>query len=423
MWLLTETPSLLTDLYELTMAQVYYEKGINGKACFEVTIRTLPPDWGFFVMAGLEELAGYLQAFRFSESDIAWLSSTGRFTEEFLQYLRHLKLDVTVRSLPEAGVFFPGEPIVEVSGPLIDAQLLESYLLNILGFSIISASLAARISIAARGRAVIDFGLRRTQGPVASIRTARASMMNGFAATSNVLAARLLGCRAAGTMAHSYIEAHESEEQAFVNFVERYRADAVLLVDTWDTAEGIKTAARVARRYLDKEGLRIKGIRIDSGDFIGLSAFARRHFAGAGVEFLKIFVSGGLDEYAVAELLDKGAEIDGFGIGTRFAVSHNAPDVDIVYKLVRYEHRDVFKSSPEKATLPGRKTILRAKGDHYEYDTVCPLRHTGDDLLVDFDGPEEMSIIRQRLARELSLLPDPVKKITNPASYPVEFRL
>jgi len=192
MWLLTETPSLLTDLYELTMAQVYYEKGINGKACFEVTIRTLPPDWGFFVMAGLEELAGYLQAFRFSESDIAWLSSTGRFTEEFLQYLRHLKLDVTVRSLPEAGVFFPGEPIVEVSGPLIDAQLLESYLLNILGFSIISASLAARISIAARGRAVIDFGLRRTQGPVASIRTARASMMNGFAATSNVLAARLL---------------------------------------------------------------------------------------------------------------------------------------------------------------------------------------------------------------------------------------
>ncbi len=422
MWLLNNTPSLLTDLYELTMAQVYHDKGINGTAFFEVTIRTLPSNWGFFVMAGLQELAGYLEAFRFAEDDVAWLRSTGKFNDEFLEYLGGLKLDVKVRALPEGTIFFPGEPIVEVQGTFIDAQLLESYILNILGFSIISATLAARISIAARGKAVMDFGLRRTQGPVASIRTARASMMNNFIATSNVLAARLLDYRAAGTMAHSYIEAHESERCAFVNFVEMYRADAVLLVDTYDTIEGTRVAADVARRYLDKEGLRIKGIRIDSGDFVELSALARRHFKERGVEFLKIFVSGGLDEYSIAGLVDKGAEIDGFGIGTRFAVSHDAPDVDIVYKLSRYEQKDVFKTSPGKATLPGRKTILRTRDNRCVKDIVCPLKQTSDDLLVPFDAPQDMAAIKDRLAEELSLLPEQVKKITEPDTFPVEFR-
>ncbi len=422
MWLLNNTPSLLTDLYELTMAQVYHDKGLNETAFFEVTIRRLPPDWGFFVMAGLQELAGYLEAFRFSEDDVAWMRSTGRFTEEFLEYLGGLKLDVRVRALPEGTVFFPGEPVVEVRGRFIDAQLLESYILNILGFSIISASLAARVSIAAKGKAVMDFGLRRTQGPVASIRTARAAMMNDFIATSNVLAARLLGYRAAGTMAHSYIEAHESERCAFVNFVERYGAEAVLLVDTYDTIEGIKIAADVAREYLDREGLRIKGIRIDSGDFVESSAFARGCFKERGVEFLKIFVSGGLDEYAIAELVDGGAEIDGFGIGTRFAVSHDAPDVDIVYKLSRYGARDVYKTSPGKATVPGRKTILRAREKVYVKDIVCPLQEGTGDLLKTFVHAEDMTTIKGRLKKELARLAPGLKKIKNPETYPVEFR-
>ncbi len=421
MWLLNNTPSLLTDLYELTMAQVYHDKGINDTAFFEVTIRRLPPDWGFFVMAGLQELAGYLEAFRFAEDDVVWLRSTGRFTEEFLEYLGGLKLDVRVRALPEGTVFFPGEPVVEVRGRFIDAQLLESYVLNILGFSIISASLAARVSIAAKGKAVMDFGLRRAQGPVASIRTARAAMMNDFIATSNVLAARLLDYRAAGTMAHSYIEAHESERCAFVNFVERYGADAVLLVDTYDTIEGTRIAADVAREYLDREGLRIKGIRIDSGDFVESSAFARGYFKERGVEFLGIFVSGGLDEYAIAELVDRGAEIDGFGIGTRFAVSHDAPDVDIVYKLSRYGRKDVYKTSPGKATMPGRKTILRTREKVYVKDVVCPLQDSTADLLKTFAHAEDMTTIKDRLKKELALLAPGLKKIRNPETYPVEF--
>jgi nicotinate phosphoribosyltransferase len=419
-WFLNKTPGLLTDLYELSMGQVYFDTNLHETACFEVIVRHLPANWGFFVMAGLEELAGYMEAFRFDEEDMAWLRATGRFSEGFLEYLGRLRLDVNVRAIPEGTVFFPEEPIVEVRGPLIDTQLLESYVLNVLGFSIIAASLAARVRLAAGDKSVVDFGLRRAQGPVAAVRAARGGMMAGFAATSNVFAARELGFAAAGTMAHSFVEAHASEREAFESFVDVHGEDSTLLVDTYDPFEGIRVAAEVAREYAEEREVRIRGIRLDSGDFAEQARYARGLFDARGLSFMKIFASGGLDEYQIAELVETCPEIDGYGIGTRFAVSREAPDADIVYKLVRYGERDVFKTSPGKVTRPGRKSVLRTtEGGRYVKDVVCPMGAGIDDLLAPFTGAEPMGVIQERVQSELSKLPSNVKRLEGPQAYPV----
>jgi len=367
-------------------------------------------------MAGLPEVESYLREFRFAREDIEYLRSLGIFAGDFLEYLSLFKLNVQVRALPEGTVFFPNEPIMEVSGPLLHAQLLETYLLNILGFSILEASLAARIMMAARGIPVVDFGLRRCQGPISSIRAARGGQIAGFAATSNVFAARLLNLPPSGTMAHSFVEAHESEEQAFRRYAEIYRERAILLVDTYDSIAGIKTAARVARDFAG-QGIRLRGIRLDSGDLVALSQFARDYFKGQGLEFLRIFASGDLDEFRIADLLRAGAAIDGIGIGTRFTVSHHAPALGIVYKIAQYGDRPLYKTSPEKATRPGRKTLVRT----HEKDIVTPLDPDADDLLRPFTSTEPLETVQDRLRTELSALPEPVKAIRNPGAYPVEF--
>jgi nicotinate phosphoribosyltransferase len=422
MWLMKGTPSLLTDMYELTMAQVYFRKQMAGTAYFEVSVRRLPEDWGFFVMAGLNEIESYLRAFRFSESDINYLQSTKRFSDDFLRYLATLKPEVTIRALPEGTAFFPSEPVLEVGGPLVGVQLLESYILNILGFCIIEATLAARTAIAAKGTAVVDFGLRRCQGPVAAMRSARGAQMAGFLATSNVFAARELNFAPSGTMAHSFIHVHESQEQAFRNFADAYGQNAVLLVDTYDCAEGIREAARLAKELYEQKNVKIAGVRIDSGDLIELSRFARRHFAEQGVGFLKILVSGDLDEFKIDELRRRGAEVDGFGIGTNFGVSRFAPAIEILYKIVEYGGAEVFKTSPGKETRPGRKMITRVREKYYMKDVVSPWQGPqAEDLLKPFESPEQMPAIQQRLAAELALLDDSVKAIRNPKRYPVEF--
>ncbi|MHC4328369.1 MAG: nicotinate phosphoribosyltransferase [Planctomycetota bacterium] len=419
MWLMKDSPSLLTDLYELTMAQVYFDKQMDKTAYFEVFVRRLPENWGFFVMAGLNEIESFLREFRFTEADIDFLRSTKLFTQDFLRYLATITPDVKIRSLPEGTVFFPNEPILEVAGPLICAQLLESYILNILGFSIIEATLAARISIAAKGATVVDFGLRRCQGPVASLRSTRGAQMAGFRATSNVFAARELGFAPSGTMAHSFIHVHESQGQAFANFAETYGENSILLVDTYDSVEGIQQAAGLAKQLHEEKGLKMRGIRIDSGDLVRLSNFAREHFRERGVAFLNVFVSGDLDEFKIDGLLSHGVRIDGFGIGTRFAVSRFAPAIEIVYKIVQYGDKEVFKTSPGKQTRPGRKTITRAKDRYYQRDIVSPLQSDADDLLKPFESAEQMETIQQRLAKELSLLDDSIKAIRNPRAYPV----
>ena len=460
MWLMKDTPSLFTDLYELTMAQVYFRKQMTGTAYFEVSVRRLPENWGFFVMAGLSEVDSYLREFRFSKTDVNFLRSTKLFSDDFLQFLATLKPDVKIRSLTEGTVFFPNEPIFEVTGPLICAQLLESYILNILGFSIIQATLATRISIAAKGAAVVDFGLRRCQGPVASLRSARGAQIAGFRATSNMFAAKELNFAPSGTMAHSFVHVHESQEQSFRNFTEAYGENSILLVDTYDSVEGIKAAANLARQVHEEKGIKIRGVRIDSGDLVKLSNFARRHFQEKGVSFLKIFVSGDLDEFKIDNLLKQGGQIDGFGIGTRFAVSRFAPAIEIIYKIVQYGSKGVFKTSPGKQTRPGRKTIIRitrtrvtretgtSKGKYYERDIISPLQSQpsnagsrpvwppdrskpavgGDDLLKPLESVvlgtpygEQIQTIQKRLATELSLLDDSIKAIRNPEKYHVEF--
>ena len=420
MWLIKDTPALFTDLYELTMAQAYFQKAMEQTAYFEVLVRHLPEHWGFFVMAGLPEVESYLRAFRFAPGDVEYLRSVGIFAEDFLEYLSLFKLQVQVRALPEGTVFFPNEPLLEVSGPILHAQLLETYLLNILGFSIIEASLGARTVLAAQGIPVVDFGMRRCQGPIASIRAARGAQIAGFAATSNVYAAKLLGLPPSGTMAHSFVEAHESEEQAFRNYAEVYRERAILLVDTYDSIEGIKTAARVASDFA-RQGIKIRGIRLDSGDLAALSRFARDHFKSQGLEFMSIFASGDLDEFRIADLLEAGAEIDGIGIGTRFTVSQHAPALGIVYKIVQYGDRPLYKTSPEKATRPGRKTIVRLGDKTYTKDVVKPLQPDAADLLKPFTSAEPMDVVQGRLSKELSALPQFVKAIRQPAAYPIEF--
>jgi nicotinate phosphoribosyltransferase len=421
MWLLKDTPALFTDLYELTMAQAYFRQAMHETAYFEVFVRHLPEHWGFFVMAGLPEVESYLREFRFDDRDIEYLRSTGIFADDFLTSLAALKLDVHVRALPEGTVFFPNEPLIEVSGPILHAQILETYLLNILGFSIITATLATRITIAAQGIPVVDFGVRRCQGPISSIRAARGGQMAGFAATSNVFAARLLDLPPSGTMAHSFIEAHASEEQAFRNYAELYRERAILLVDTYDSIEGIKTAARMAQDFA-RRGIRLRGIRLDSGDLVALSRFARDHFRKQGLDFLSIFVSGDLDEFRIADLLAAGAPIDGIGIGTRFTVSQHAPSLGIVYKIVQYGNRPLHKTSTDKVTLPGRKTVRRHGDRVYESDLVTPFGPSAGDLLKPFQHAEPMKNAQERLQQEIAVLPQSVTSIRNPAAYPVQFR-
>lgn len=421
MWLMKNSPALFMDLYELTMAQVYFQKKTNETAYFEVTIRRLPEHWGFFVMAGLAEVQSYLGEFQFTGEDIDYLRSTGIFSEEFLSYLSGLRPEVNIRCLSEGTVFFPNEPIFELAGPLICAQVLESYILNILGFSIIEATLAVRTSIAAKGAILVDFGLRRCQGPIASMRSVRAAQIAGFTATSNLFASRLLNFPPTGTMAHSFVQVHDSEEQSFHDFAEKYGENAILLVDTYDSIEGIKKAAKVAKELFPQKGIKIKGIRLDSGDLVNLSKFARKYFQEQGVSFLKIFASGDLDEFKIYDLVKAGAQIDGFGIGTNFAVSRSAPAAEIVYKIVQYGDKGVSKSSPDKQSRPGRKSITRVRDKYYKKDIVSQLQTSPDDLLKPFESTEQMQKIQQRLATELSSLDDSIKQIRNPEQYVVEF--
>jgi len=421
MWLINDGPALFTDFYELTMAQVYFRRRMSGTAYFEVFVRRLPEHWGFFVMAGLNEVASYLREFRFTDRDLAYLRSTGTFDDDFLAYLSSFRPNVTLRALPEGTVFFPHEPILEVGGSIIDAQLLESYILNILGFSIIEATLAARTTIAARGIPVVDFGLRRCQGPVSSIRAARGAQIAGFKGTSNVFAANRLGFPPSGTMAHSFVQTYESEEQAFRDFAQIYGAKTILLVDTYDSIEGTKTAARVAKEMLREKGIRIKGIRLDSGDLVKLSKYAREHFETEGLSFMKIFVSGDLDEYRIRDLLDRGAEIDGIGIGTRYSAARHAPAVEIVYKIIQYDGRRLHKCSPDKETHPGRKTVTRIQNETCERDIVGPFDPNADDLLRLFQTAEPMETIQERLEGGLARLPDETRAIRSSAQYPVQF--
>lgn len=351
--------ALLTDLYELTMAASYLERGINGPSSFSVSVRKLPPHRGYMVAAGLERFLEAVDAFRFDGAALEYLASLQIFKPEFLDYLSRFRFTGTIRAMPEGTIFFPEEPILEVDGPLIEAQLFETLAINQLGLASLIATKAARCYSVAQGRRLIDFGLRRAQGADAGLVAARSSYLAGFDGSSNVLAGRRYGIPVYGTMAHSYIMAHDRERDAYADFVKTFPKLSTLLVDTYNTERGAEIAAEVALE-LKKSGVELQGLRLDSGDLADLSKKSRNTLDRAGLKQTSIFASGNLDEYKLAELIRAQAPIDAFGVGTAMVVSADAPSLDITYKLVEYAGQPRCKTSRGKVTLPGRKQVFRA---------------------------------------------------------------
>jgi len=353
-----ETP-LVTDLYELTMAASYFQIGFNDPACFSMSSRKLPSHRGFLVAAGLERLLEALEEFRFEQPILDYLDSLKIFTPDFLAFLGKLRFTGDIVAMAEGTAFFADEPIIEVRGPLIEAQILETLVINQIGMASLIASKAARSVIAARGRVLVDFGLRRSQGIDAGLIAARSSYLAGFGGTSNVLAGRRYGIPLYGTMAHSYVMAHDRERESFEHFVKLFPTLSTLLVDTYDTVRGVENAAAVALE-LKKAGHRLQAVRLDSGDLLDLSIRARRVLDQNGLQDVTIFASGNLDEYRIGELVDAGAPIDAFGVGTAMVVSADAPALDVAYKLTEYNVKPRIKTSEGKLSLPGRKQVFRA---------------------------------------------------------------
>ena len=350
--------ALLVDLYELTMAASYHAEGMNGPASFELFFRELPPVRNYLVACGLEEALDYLSSLWFTPRDLAYLGTLGVFDAGFLAYLADLRFTGDVWAVPEGEVVFGNEPVLQVTAPLIEAQIVETYLLNCINFSTAVASKAARVTTACGTRGFVDFSARRDHGPDAALLAARAAYIGGAGATSNVLAGRRFGIPQSGTMAHSYVLAFPDEARAFRTFARQFPGKAILLVDTFDTLAGTATAASVAGE-LAEEGVPVRGVRIDSGDLAALAFQVRSILDGAGLDTLEIFASGDLDEYRIEALLKAGAPIDGFGVGTQLGTSGDAPALGGVYKLVQDAAGPKRKTSTGKATLPGLKQVYR----------------------------------------------------------------
>ena len=351
--------ALLTDLYELTVSAAFFDRGFNETASFEVAMRRMPPGRGFMIAAGIERLAEALEEYRFDGAAIEHLESLKLFKPAFLEFLSTIRFTGSIRALPEGTIYFPGEPIAEIRAPLIEGQLVETIALNQLGFASVVATKAARCFAVAGGRRLVDFGPRRAQGADASLIAARSSYMAGFHGTANVLAGKRYGIPVFGTMSHSFVMAHERERDAFSDFAQSFPAVSTLLVDTYDTVRGVENAAAVAAT-LREAGVKIQAVRLDSGDLHDLSRRTRRVLDQAGLADIAIVASGNLDEYRIAELVDAGAPIDAFGVGTALAVSDDAPAADFVYKLVDYKDRARLKTSVGKFSTPGRKQLFRA---------------------------------------------------------------
>ena len=367
-----ESQALLVDLYELTMGESYLAEGIADRpATFQLYCRHLPRGWGYLVAAGIGDALAYLEQLSFSADDLAYLETMRLFSRAFLDRLARFRFSGDVRAMQEGTVFFPDEPVVEVTAPLLEAQLVETVVLNRVHFQSVIAGKAARCVDVAEGRKLVDFGLRRTHGGEAGLKVARASYLAGFDSTSNVLAGKVYGIPVSGTMAHSYVECFGDESAAFEAFSRSYPDGSTLLIDTYDTVEGAQRAARVGRA-LREQGGRLGGVRLDSGDLLELSRQVRQVLDEAGLPEVTIFASGNLDEREIARLLRAGAPIDGFGVGSRLGTSADAPYLDAAYKLVAFDGRPVLKLSTGKATLPDSKQVWRQlDGDRFAGDVVA----------------------------------------------------
>jgi len=421
--------ALLTDLYQINMIQAYLDHGETEPAVFDFFVRRLPPRRGFLMAAGLEQALQYLEGLRFSRAEIEWLKGTGRFRDNLLEYLATFRFTGDVHAMPEGTIFFADEPILRVSAPMPQAQLVETRLINILHFQSLIASKATRMVLAAPGKMLVDFGLRRAHGAEAGLAAARASYLAGFAGTATVEAEELWGIPTFGTMAHSFIEAFDDEATAFEKFARSWPDNATLLIDTYDTEAAAMKVVKLAPR-LAAAGISIAAVRLDSGDLAALAKSVRRILDAGGLRQVKILASGGLSEDSIAALLAAGAPIDAFGIGTSLTTSSDVPMLDCVYKLQEYAGLPRRKRSPGKATWPGRRQVWRHyEADHMSGDVVSieSDKQAGEPLLrlVMREGRRVGSQVtlldcRARAARELSRLPQALRRLEPAATYPVE---
>jgi nicotinate phosphoribosyltransferase len=411
--------ALLTDLYQLTMLQAYFDEGMGETAVFEFFVRALPPGRNFLLAAGLEQVLSYLEQLRVTETELAWLRAQGGFSEPFLAALAALRFTGDVHALPEGTVFFADEPMLRVTAPIAQAQLVESRLLSLLHFSTLIASKAARSVLVAPGKLLVDFGMRRAHGAEAGLLAARGAYLAGFSGTATVLAGVEFGIPVFGTMAHSYIEAHVDEISAFKGYARSSPANVVLLIDTYDTERAAEKVVLVARELAAK-GIRVRGVRLDSGDLAAHARAVRAILDRGGLSELTIFSSGNLDEWKLQQLVAAGAPIDGFGIGTALDTSSDAPFLDCAYKLQEYAGTPRRKHSEGKATWPGRKQVYRhfASDGTPEYDVVALEgdAQQGTPLLLPvmqggrrLDEAESLAGIRSRAAAELARLPPQLK--------------
>ncbi|MDE2662090.1 MAG: nicotinate phosphoribosyltransferase [Gemmatimonadota bacterium] len=350
--------ALLTDLYQLTMLKAYWEHGMRETAVFEFFVRRLPPNRNFLLAAGLAHALDYLEGLRFEPDELEWIGGQPGFPSAFVDWLADLRFNGDVDAMPEGTVFFPEEPLLRVTAPLPEAQLVETRLISLLNYASLIASRAVRFRLAAPKARLVDFGLRRAHGSEAGLLAARAAYIAGFDGTATALAGKRWGIPTFGTMAHSFIQAHDSEADAFIRFARAHPDNTVLLIDTYDTGAGASKVVEIAPG-LRAEGIEIQAVRLDSGDLAAHARRVRRILDEGGCPEVRIFASSSLDEHDVARLAH--APIDGFGVGAALTVSADEPTLDSVYKLQEYAGRPRRKRSEGKATWPGRKQVFRTR--------------------------------------------------------------
>jgi nicotinate phosphoribosyltransferase len=423
--------ALLTDLYQLTMLQTYYERGMTDTAAFELFFRRLPPKRrNFFLAAGLQQVVEFLEGLHFTAEELEWLARQNRFPPKFIEQLARLRFTGDVDAMPEGTVLFANEPIIRIVAPLPEAQLVETRLMNLLHFQTMIASKAARAVIQAPDKLLVDFGLRRSHGAEAGLLAARATYLAGMSGTATVLAGAMHGAPIFGTMAHSFIQAHDSEMDAFENFARSHPDNITFLIDTYDTEAAARKVVQLAPK-LARDGIKVRAVRLDSGDLAEHARKVRRIFDDGGLQEVKIFASGGIDEFVLHELLRvKRAPIDGFGIGSGMDTSYDVPTFDCAYKLQEYAGRARRKRSEGKATWPGRKQVYRRYGadDRMSGDllTLDGDAHPGDALLnpvmrngVRLPGLETLEQARIRARGQLARLPEALRALEPAPPYPV----
>jgi len=423
-----KTSALLTDLYQLTMLQGYFDHNMNEVAVFEFFVRDLGKR-NFLLSVGLEQVLYFLQELHFCSEEIDWLKKTNLFKDEFLDYLKQFRFSGDVYAMPEGTIFFRNEPVIQICAPICEAQLVETRLINILHYQTLVASKAVRMRFAAPGKQFVDFGLRRAHASEAGLFAARASYIAGFAGTSTVLAGKVYGIPIFGTMAHSFVQAHEKEEEAFIHFAESMPQNAVLLIDTYDPVKAVLKIIEM-KPLFQKKGIKIRGIRIDSGDLELLSKKIRKLLDENGLKDVRIITSGNLDEYVIKKLYDSNAPIDSFGVGTKMVTSSDMPYLNCAYKLMEYKGKPRKKRSEGKETWPGQKQVYRFyRNGKMEYDMMTLRSESaprGKPLLRMYMNNGQITEklpsiheIRDYVTAQLEELPDFLKSLEKTKEYPV----